>query len=589
MSDTGAAATSGTVTVRDTLPTGLTATAADSGMVNGWSLSVNGQIVTATRSDSLAAGASYPALTIAGNVASNAPVSMTNAATASGGGELNTAYSTANDTIGSFALPQVTMIEPPSGATGGGAIVVITGTNLLNVSAVDFGATPGTILLDTGNQLLAKSPAGSAGSVDVTVVKQGASSLTSPADQFTYLTPPAVSAVSTPAAANSVFTVNETVPITVAFSEPVYVTGTPQITLNDGGVAYYTGGSGASTLTFTYTVAAGQSSSDLDYSSTGALTLNGGSIQDSSNEAAALTLPATGTDGLAAKDLAISNAPLIVPASVWALPGLTIMLGGGNVNVDVTGTNSAVVAPQALTSVPSIEIVAPNSGSADLTIDSSAGNPIPSGGLNYSGAGSLIKTGSGSVSLSGTSTFMGGTTVLSGTLIVVTVSALPDASNLTVGANTAALFASSASGSSAAAAIPIVESSKSAKVVSATTADSSGGLPATVTAAPSSVPQCLSGFDASAVVIAKSRSALSAVASALLASRTSKPNPSTSANASRMQSPGPQAVDAVVAQGRAGNSAWLAAALDSSWSDNQGSTRDRLLHALDAVFANYGA
>ena len=93
--------------------------------------------------------------------------------------------------------------------------------------------------------------------------------MTLPADQFTYLTPPAVSAVSTLAAANSVFTVNDTVPITVAFTEPVYVTGTPQITLNDGGVAYYTGGSGASTLTFTYTVAAGQSSSDLDYSSTG--------------------------------------------------------------------------------------------------------------------------------------------------------------------------------------------------------------------------------------------------------------------------------------------------------------------------------
>ena len=93
-----------------------------------------------------------------------------------------------------------------------------------------------------------------------------------------------------------------------------------------------------------------------------------------------MTLPPTGTDGLAVNDIAISNAPLIVPASVWALPGLTIMLGGGNVNVDVTGTNSAVVAPQALTSVPSIEIAAPNSGSADLTIDSTQGIRFPPAG-----------------------------------------------------------------------------------------------------------------------------------------------------------------------------------------------------------------
>ena len=173
-SNTGAAATSGTVTIRDTLPTGLTATAADSGTVNGWSL-LGQRTDRHSYPQRLASrGGQLSALTIAVNVASNAPVSMTNAATASGGGELNTAYSTATDTIGSFVLPQVTMIGPPSGAMSGGAIVVITGTNLLNVAAVDFGATPGTILLDSGNQILAKSPAGLAGSVDVTVVKQGA-------------------------------------------------------------------------------------------------------------------------------------------------------------------------------------------------------------------------------------------------------------------------------------------------------------------------------------------------------------------------------------------------------------------------------
>ena len=39
--------------------------------------------------------------------------------------------------------------------------------------------------------------------------------------------------------------------------------GTPTLTLNDGGTATYTGGSGTNALTFSYTVAAGENTSDL--------------------------------------------------------------------------------------------------------------------------------------------------------------------------------------------------------------------------------------------------------------------------------------------------------------------------------------
>ena len=46
--------------------------------------------LTATRSDALAAGGSYPAITLTVNVAANAPASVTNTATVSGGGEVNT-------------------------------------------------------------------------------------------------------------------------------------------------------------------------------------------------------------------------------------------------------------------------------------------------------------------------------------------------------------------------------------------------------------------------------------------------------------------------------------------------------------------
>ena len=37
--------------------------------------------------------------------------------------------------------------------------------------------------------------------------------------------------------------------------------GTPTLTLNDGGTATYTGGSGTNALTFSYTVGAGQNTS----------------------------------------------------------------------------------------------------------------------------------------------------------------------------------------------------------------------------------------------------------------------------------------------------------------------------------------
>ncbi len=77
------------------------------------------------------------------------------------------------------------------------------------------------------------------------------------------------------------------------------VTGTPQLALNSGGTASYSSGTGTSTLTFTYTVAAGQNSPKLDFTSTGALSLNGGSIFDvvTNPNAAVLTLPATGSAG----------------------------------------------------------------------------------------------------------------------------------------------------------------------------------------------------------------------------------------------------------------------------------------------------
>ena len=56
----------------------------------------------------------------------------------------------------------------------------------------------------------------------------------------------------------------------------------------------YTSGTGTNALTFNYTVVEGHLSSDLDYVSTNALALNGGTINDGAGNASTLTLAAPG-------------------------------------------------------------------------------------------------------------------------------------------------------------------------------------------------------------------------------------------------------------------------------------------------------
>ena len=77
-----------------------------------------------------------------------------------------------------------------------------------------------------------------------------------------------------------------TVSFTVAMSEAVTVTGTPTLSLSDGGKATFSGGSGSASLTFTHTVAAGQSAADLSVSS---FNLAGGTVSDAAGNAADLS------------------------------------------------------------------------------------------------------------------------------------------------------------------------------------------------------------------------------------------------------------------------------------------------------------
>jgi uncharacterized repeat protein (TIGR01451 family) len=114
-SNAGRGPTVGTVTVTDTLPTGLTATAISG---TGWSCTLGN--LTCTRGDALAAGSnsSYPPITLTVNVAANAVTQVLNTATVSGGGETNTANDTATD-LTIIAAPDMTISKVHTGAING--------------------------------------------------------------------------------------------------------------------------------------------------------------------------------------------------------------------------------------------------------------------------------------------------------------------------------------------------------------------------------------------------------------------------------------------------------------------------------------
>ena len=146
--------------------------------------------------------------------------------------------------------------------------------------------------------------------------------------------------------ANGTYGVGKTISIQVGFSAAETVTGLPQLALNSGGTATYSSGSGTNSLTFTYLVGAGDSSAHLDYSSTTALSLNGGTIDGPSSVPASLTLPSPGATGSlsANSNIVIDTvAPTVVSYSLDFGTGLSYNLIG-SARYDVPWTITGITA-----------------------------------------------------------------------------------------------------------------------------------------------------------------------------------------------------------------------------------------------------
>jgi hypothetical protein len=88
-----------------------------------------------------------------------------------------------------YKAPSVSSVSPSSGPAAGGTRVTISGVDLQGATGVAFGSTQasGFTVNSTGTKITVTAPAGTHGTVDVTVTTPGAA--TSPvvaADHFTY-------------------------------------------------------------------------------------------------------------------------------------------------------------------------------------------------------------------------------------------------------------------------------------------------------------------------------------------------------------------------------------------------------------------
>ncbi len=157
---------------------------------------------------------------------------------------------------------------------------------------------------------------------------------------------PTVTGVSSSKADGS-YKVGETIGVQVTFSESVTVDtsgGTPQLTLETGAtdrVINYVSGSGTNTLTFTYTVQAGDTSADLDYANTSALILNSGTINATNGGAAAtLTLPSPGAAGSLG-----ANKAIVIDTTVPVAPSTPDLSGVSDSGSSTTDNLTKVTTP----------------------------------------------------------------------------------------------------------------------------------------------------------------------------------------------------------------------------------------------------
>lgn len=167
--------------------------------------SAGGSSVTITGTGFTGATAVKFGATNAGSVVVNSATSIT-ATSPAGSGTVDITVTTPGGTSTTSAAdqftytvpaPAVSGVSPGSGPAAGGTSVTISGSNFTSATAVRFGGTNATsYTVNSASSITATSPAGSPGTVDITVTTASGTSATGVSDQYTYIAVPAVSGVS---------------------------------------------------------------------------------------------------------------------------------------------------------------------------------------------------------------------------------------------------------------------------------------------------------------------------------------------------------------------------------------------------------
>lgn len=378
-------ATIGTTNVSDTLPTGFTLNGFSG---TGWTCGSVTSVVSCTSTQSVVGASAFPTLRLIANVPTSSPTSVSNTASTWGGGDpIHTSPATAavsnTDTVTVVQVPASINVTSGSGQS---ANVNTAFANPLVVTVRDAASVPvpnATVIFASpptgpsvtfagGINSAATNSSGVATSAVITAngiaggpynVVAKVSGLTTNFSLRNVATQATISNV-TSTAANGSYTIGATIPLLISFSKAVTVTGVPLLALNSGGTGAYSSGSGTATLTFTYTVAAGQNSPALDATSTSALTLNGGTITDSSSTPAILTLPAPGAAGSLSANKSIvidTTAPTVVSYLVdWGTQSFNMVTSTRNrLPWEITGITVVFSKPIATASTSSLGGVSP--------------------------------------------------------------------------------------------------------------------------------------------------------------------------------------------------------------------------------------
>ncbi|MBW3497584.1 putative Ig domain-containing protein [Janthinobacterium sp. NKUCC08_JDC] len=267
--------------------------------------------------------------------------------------------------------PTITGVTPASGPSTGGTAVTITGTGFTGVTALKFGANNGVaITVVNATTMTATSPAGSAGTVNVTVTASGGTSATGAANQFTYIPAPTVTSISPtagPTAGGTSVTITGT-GFTGATAVTFGATAATGFTVNSATQITATAPSGSGTVDVRVTTTGGTSATSAADQFTYVAAPTVTSISPTAGPATGggtVTITGTGFSGTTAVTFGATSATGFTVNSATQITA-TAPAGTGTVDVRVTtaGGTSATSAADQFTYVaaPVVSSISPTAG-----------------------------------------------------------------------------------------------------------------------------------------------------------------------------------------------------------------------------------